>query len=180
MDFSPNGEMLATGDAIVGGGPCPGKGDEFKSDIGPGEVRLWSIKDASQVKVIEAPIGAVRSILFSPDGRTMAIGSLNHNRAGLVDVETGQKLTRVKFVSHSFNSVAFSPDGELLAICSFYAGSRIASEVGLWNVGSGKRIASFEDDRSKSGPNPMAFSPDGKLLVVGIDSTLRILSIPSN
>ncbi len=177
MDFSPNGEMLATGDAVIGGGPCPGKGDEFKSDRGPGEVRLWSIKDAKQVKAIEAPFGSVLSIQFSPDGQTMAIGGIE--RAGLIDVETGQQLTTAKFASHSFNSVAFSPDGELLAISSFYAGSRKATEVGLWNVATGKKIASLEDQRSLGGINPMEFSPDGKFLVAAIDSKLRVLSVPS-
>lgn len=188
MDFSPNGEMLATGDAIIGGGWCPTKGEDFQQPEGPGEVRVWSINDAKQVKVIDIPFGLtsldritglVLSLRFSPDGRTLAVGSRTRAGAGLIDVETGKQLTTAKFASHSFNSVDFSPNGELLAISSSYSGSSKAIEVGLWNVATGKRIASLEDDQTLFGISSVAFSPDGKFLVVAIDSKLRILPVPS-
>ena len=62
--------------------------------------------------------------------------------------------------------LAFSPDGVLLAA----AGEK---EVRVWNVVSGELVATLRGDREKTTYGncyAVAFSPDGKHLLVGIDS----------
>src|SRR5712691_9228553 len=74
--------------------------------------------------------GFVTSVAFSPDGKTIASGSVD-GTVKLWDVSTGTGLRTLKgnpFIS----SVAFSPDGEILA-----SGG---DGIKLWNVRSGKEL----------------------------------------
>src|SRR5262249_47216153 len=69
-------------------------------------------------------------------------------------------------------SVAFSADGQLLAT-GLDTGDRDEDKPGvmhpdtvvLWNVATGERIRSFRP--GVGGPRSLAFSPDGRLLIVG-------------
>jgi WD40 repeat protein len=69
----------------------------------------------------------VMAVAFSPDGRTLATGSVDHSTR-LWDVASGQ--TRATLVGHAshVSSVAFSPDGRTLATGSADKTAR------LWDV----------------------------------------------
>lgn len=79
----------------------------------------------------------VTSVAFSPDGRTVAAGSLN-DTVILWDVATRKELTRID----RNELVAFSPDGKLLATAG---GRAYDSEARLWDTGTYKEIAKVED-----------------------------------
>ncbi|MGI2909791.1 WD40 repeat domain-containing protein, partial [Hassallia sp. VBCCA 56010] len=74
---------------------------------------------------------SVRSVAFSPDGKTLASGS-DDNTIKLWDVATGKLSQTLTGHSNSVRSVAFSPDGKTLA-----SGSD-DNTIKLWDVATGK------------------------------------------
>ena len=56
----------------------------------------------------------VRSVAFSPDGKTLASGSADHSII-LWDVGNGSQIKCLKGHTSYVRSVAFSPDGKTLA-----------------------------------------------------------------
>ena len=99
----------------------------------------------------------VLAVAFSPDGKLLATGDVNHE-IQLWRVADGQLLLTFTVPEGWIWSVAFSPDGKLLA------GSANQS-VHLWEVQSGTLVRSLNgySDRVFS----VAFSPDGQLLATG-------------
>lgn len=100
---------------------------------------------------------SVRSIAFSPDGKTLASASSDHT-IKLWDVATGIELRTLKGHSLDVNSVAFSPDGKTLA-----SGS-LDSTIKLWDVSTGAELLTL---KAPNVVNSVAFSPDGKTLASG-------------
>ena len=98
----------------------------------------------------------IRSVAFSPDGRTLAGGTWNGIH--LWDVRTGERLKTLTGHVDWINSLSFSPDGQMLA-------SRGSREIYVWHVQTGKPHTVFTGYTSKI--TGVAFSPDGQTLVSG-------------
>ena len=125
---------------------------------------LWVAAPISNIRtILEEHIYAVKSVAFSPDGRTLATGNsddgtfyVGHSRiydTFLWDVATLTKISRLQY--SRVKCVAFSPDG-----------TTIASETNLWNVPTQTRIGSLGYGSTKS----VAFSPDGHTIAFGTGS----------
>ena len=119
---------------------------------------LMSSAAAQTVARKVIPLGhgaAVTSVVFSPDGKMLASGSLDHLMK-LWDPQSGELLRTLTTHTGTKNSLAFSNDGSTLAISSS------DGSVGLYEPGTGKLIRSLP--QAELG-GPQAFSADGTLLV---------------
>ncbi|MFH1919660.1 MAG: hypothetical protein ABIP48_07255 [Planctomycetota bacterium] len=135
---------------------------------------------------LEVP-GAVNSLAFSPDGKTLAVGTSDFgavlgSQAGatLWDTATLTKRTTFRYPQSadsvyppSVNSVAISPNGRTLAIgsCSIEydesSGDFIGrqGQVDLWDLATLRKKATLQDER---GAFSTAFSPDSSILAVSL------------
>lgn len=100
--FSPDGELLASGD------------DEGRIVIRDGATHAVLRALAAAPSADPAEIAA---LLFSPDARRLyvAVG----NKLQVWDVTTGERLTEAVVDEDSIRSLALSPDGQLLASVHF-------------------------------------------------------------
>lgn len=110
----------------------------------------------------------VSSVAFSPDGRTLAIGSSNKT-VSLWDPATGRILRTLEGHSDSVNCVAFSSDGRTLATSS-------VRTVHLWDHGTGRPLDTLVGDADDSVDSDVAFSPDGRTLATS-SSVRRTVSL---
>lgn len=115
----------------------------------------------------------VRSIAFSPDGKTLASGNLDKT-IRLWDVATGKQIGHpLTGHKNGVSSIAFSPNGKILASGSW------DSTVILWDTSTGEPIGQ-PLVRHKGHIYSVAFSPDGKTLASGgcqeLDSSENCMS----
>ena len=135
-------------------------------DIDGNETRrsfIFSEESVSNIATLEGHTGRVNSVLFSPDGQTLAI------RAGwdirLWDVATGRERTTLEH--RGVESMSFSPDGSILA-----SGARDLTVV-LWDVATGRKRTTLEGHRG--GVWSVSFSPDGSILASGSEDHTVVL-----
>ena len=131
--FSPDGNLLATGS-------------------NGGTANLWNV--ATQQKT--ATFGIGRSVAFSPDGASVAVGGAD---IALWDVSTKARIATLS-IGNLVNSIAFSPDGFTLASGSWGQDRTIK----LWNLVTRETIATLDGNGVTS---TVAFSPDGTTLASG-------------
>ena len=99
----------------------------------------------------------VNSVVFSPDGKTLASGS-EDKTVRLWDVATGLHKQTLTGHTDTVNSVVFSPDGKTLA-----SGDWIG--IHLWDVSTGSHKQTLTGHTDTV--NSVVFSPDGKILASG-------------
>ncbi|MCH6554363.1 MAG: hypothetical protein IH793_09435, partial [Acidobacteria bacterium] len=118
-------------------------------------IKLWNLDRGKVQRNLKGHTGKVSSVVFSPDGKTLASGS-HDNTIKLWNVETGQVLRTLQGHSDWVNCVAFTPDGKTLASASD------DETIRLWDIETGKA------QRAHAGGGCcVAFSPDGSLLASG-------------
>jgi len=111
------------------------------------------------------------SVAFSPDGRVVASGSLDHT-IKLWDVPGGRQLRTLASHHGQVHSLAFSPDGRIMA-----SGSADGT-ITLWNAANGRVLSSLAGH--KYDVFFVAFSPDGRTLVSGSeDNTVKVWDLVS-
>ncbi|HLP90783.1 MAG TPA: AAA-like domain-containing protein [Nostocaceae cyanobacterium] len=127
---------------------------------------LLNIREKNRLEKHGSP---VLSVAFSPDGQTLASGSLD-NTIKLWNVNTGKEITTLSGHGSRVYSVAFSPDGQTLA-----SGS-LDNTIKLWNVNTGKEITTLSGHGSSV--ISVAFSPDGQTLASGSDDkTIKLWNV---
>jgi WD40 repeat protein len=115
---------------------------------------------------------AVKSVVFSPDGRYVLSSSDDHT-ARIWDANTGKEISRVTHEA-GVAVVAFSPNGKyvLSGGCDkLESDTCVQGSAQVWEAMTGKEIARMTHDYTVSA---IAFSPDGKYVVSGGDMTARV------
>ena len=151
--FSPDGKTLASG-----------------SD--DNTVRLWDVDTGETERILTGHAGefdvnngqfsveGVKSVAFSPDGKTLASGG-GDNVIHLWDIRTGKREMTLIGHTNGVFSLAFSPDGKTLA-----SGS-VDSDIRLWDPDTGQHKKTLTGH--SAWVRSIAFSSDGKTLVSGSD-----------
>jgi WD40 repeat protein len=109
---------------------------------------------------------SVTSVVFSPDGVTLASGGKD-NLVKLWDIGTGGVKRTLAGIQGAIKAIAFSADGKLLAACGSYDNT-----ARLWDVHTGSLKKNFTGN-----DNPVtavAISPDGKTLATGSKDTVKL------
>jgi WD40 repeat protein/tRNA A-37 threonylcarbamoyl transferase component Bud32 len=145
--FSPDGRLLASGDA-------------------DGVVKVWDAGRSAWLRDLKGHTDSVLWVAFSPDGKRLATASADET-VKVWDVESGAELRTFAGHSDRVQCVAFAPDGRLLASAG---DDRI---VRLWDPQTGRETLRLEGHEEFV--NALAFSPDGiRLASAAEDSTARV------
>jgi WD40 repeat protein len=102
---------------------------------------------------------AVHCVAVSPDGKTIASGSVD-DAIRFWDVSTGKNTATLSKAHYWVDSLAFSPDGKTLA-----AGAG-GNNIRLWDVATHKATTLLDADSQYARPL-VVFSADGKTLASG-------------
>lgn len=131
--FSPDSKMLAS--------------TSFDKTI-----KLWSLPFGKELQTLKGYDAS--QVVFSPDGRTIALGNLD--KVALWDIESGRESKTLIGHTNVVVSVVFSPDGRTIASAG------IDQTIKLWDVATGKELRTLpkQNDVIFS----VLFSPDGKTL----------------
>jgi WD40 repeat protein len=129
-----------------------------KSSAANGKVKL-QLRDDEQMAV-------VRSVSFSPDGKSLASGGYGMN-ISIWDAATGTRIGRLDGHTGKIDSVCFSPDAQTLASGSWDKSIRI------WDTRSGKLNLTLQGHAGEV--HTVSFSPNGKILASGSwDNTVKL------
>jgi WD40 repeat protein len=126
------------------------------------EPRVWETDSGRNVAVLRGHEGLVLDFQFSPDGRRILTGSLDHT-ARLWDARTGNCLvvfSTPEGHKAAVNNVAFGRDGQYVVTTSF--GERVAW---LWETTTGRQLAPL-DTTDTGGLEPATFNPNGKSVLI--------------
>jgi WD40 repeat protein len=129
-----------------------------------GAARVWETDTGREIASIPAGTGVPVGAVLSPDGRRLAVGSLEDVR--LLEIESKKQVAALPAPFQGVNHVAVSADGQRLA-AAFWGG-----EVRVWEIRSGKLLHTFcHSDRVVC----VAFHPNGKQLASGsCDNTAKV------
>lgn len=155
---------------------------EFSSDgqllvgrvgLSPGTVVVWSAVTGHIRHRVAIP-GIPLAAAFSPDGKTLAIGTIatrdppSQGAVHLYDLGAGELQRTIDVHPYSISSVAFSPDGSMLASGGEGPTQRAPnewrrlSEVKVWNLATAYLQASHVGLIGST--CAIAYAPDGKRL----------------
>ena len=143
--YSPDGKTLAS------------------SGSSDGTIQLWDAERGEHTKTLKGHGDTVRSLAFSPDGKTLVSGSKD-DTLRVWDVNAGRMLRKLAGHSNNLKSVVFSRDGKMIA-----SGSEDAS-VRLWDAKTGRFLPTLRGHFW--GIEAVAFSPDGKTVASADSSTI--------
>jgi RNA polymerase sigma factor (sigma-70 family) len=139
--FSPDGKLLAV--------------DGYESEGPKYFSRLWDVAGGKEVRRFVGGRGGLRTLAFSPDGKTLAGGGDTNGRLRLWDVATGKERHALPADGPHIRSVAFAPDGQTVAAAG--------RSIRLYDPATGRERLHI--DRGAVG---LHFAADGKTLTAAV------------
>ncbi len=133
--YSPDGKILAS------------------SGSSDGTIQLWDVNSGKHIKTLKGHTDMVRSLAFSPDGKTLVSGS-EDDTLRIWNTNTGRMLRKLSGHSNEVKSVTFSRDGKIIASAGKDA------TVRLWDAESGRFLPTLRGHYWEI--NSVAISKDGK------------------
>jgi len=137
--------------------------------VGDVELRFWDLQDGQRMNLLaDAPAKDVRTVVFSPSGKWIALG-MENGQVSIWDFVTGRRSCLLHEHSVAINALCFSHNGLLLA-----SGGK-DNLIVLYDVRRGEPTL-LEGHRSEV--RGLAFAPDDKTLVsTSDDGTIRFWSM---
>jgi WD40 repeat protein len=132
-------------------------------------LKVWPVEREQEWRTFGTFAGAVNGLAFTPDGRSLAIGSIGSTETlSLWDTKTGQEQLSFKPGGPIFN-VSFSSDGKLLAA----AGPNTAAT--LWDAATGRELTTLKHPADVFA---LSFAPNSRLLATGCrDGTVKLWDV---
>jgi WD40 repeat protein len=142
-----------------------------------GRLKLWDTTDEKEVNELEGHPYPIQSLEWSPDGDTLASGSLKEIYFWNTNDRIGEISGEDLFPSgHSINRVSWSPNGLILAT------GGADDSICLWDVATKDLIRVLnkqgEDAEMVGGIyTPIAWSPDGKTLATSNIHSIQLWDV---
>lgn len=186
ISISPDGRWLA---ATLYGDPASG-------------IRIWDVATGQQVKSIAtgAPLGggsmwAAISVAFSPDGQSLLAGVFDSKYKYWLrtwDVGSGRQTSAFALLDQYAQAsvgqvnpfiVSFAPDGRSVALqYTAYVGNKVVgategafNSIATLDPTNGQSLRRFLHDQAYSSSSIIRYSPDGRLILVGLNSSELVL-----
>lgn len=168
--YAPDGKTIATGstkEIIV----VTGTREARLSATAGNTVQLWDVITRKKKTTLKLQTQKAASIVYSPDGNTIATARKSDNTVYFWDAATAEsKGTLERYVDKAnIRSFAYSPDGNTIAT----AGGRKDNTVQLYDAHTGEYKTTLTGHTKQV--NSVAYSPDGNMVVSGsTDGTVRL------
>jgi WD40 repeat protein len=189
LDFSRAGNRWATGSfdrkAIVADATSGQALAEFKHDLmvldlalapdgpwlavlttgsyGPGRVTVWDVNTHEQRVLAEFNGVAYGNVVFSPDTRWLAAPLGSGGEIAIWQTQIWPEVTRLRTPPGSPSRLIVSPNGQRLAV--LVQAGETQNQVAVWDTATWEMVSQFT--LADVGWD-IAFSPDGRWLVVGL------------
>ena len=188
--FSPDGQLLATIGGTLQVGEVSTMKTRFERDladvdgsldfhpskpilaVASGDLRVWDVRNGAPINLLpSAPTNDVKAVVFSPNGKWIALG-MRDGAVSIWGVDSGRQLHFFRENESMVRALCFSHDGRLLASGSW------DNRVVLWNLHTGDK---FRLEGHRDNVEGLAFAPDDKTLVsASSDGTIRFWCLANN
>ena len=167
--YSPDGNTIAsasTNEMIVITGRIESRLPSISGNI----VQMRDIATGEKRTRVSTQTQKVASIVYAPDGKTIATARTRDNTVYLWDATTGKANGTLERVgSGSIQAFVYAPDGKTIAT----AGGWTDNVVQLWDAQTGAHKTTLTRHRKRV--NSIAYAPDGNAIVSGsTDGTVRL------
>lgn len=146
--------------------PAPGKAIATPPQAKPGDPAKPAgdkTPDAAASIVVKPnrPLGEITALVYSPDGKRLAVGTAG--QVVLYDATTWQVVSTFRQVQDGVRSLAFHPNGQLLAVGSGQPG--LTGTTVVWDTTNAVKpnVLPNQYDTIEA----VAFDPEGKELLIG-------------